>query len=130
MKILLNIFVSIGLLLGGTTAISLPIYAAFDPNADICRSTPQATVCQDSANNTGNPIAGKDGIITKAVQVIALLTGIAAVIAIIIGGLRFVLSGGDSEKVATAKSTILYAAIGLVIAALAQVIVVFVLSRL
>jgi hypothetical protein len=48
---------------------------------------------------------------------------------IIIGGFRYVVSGGDSAGVEGAKNTILYAVIGLVVALLAQAIVVFVISR-
>ncbi len=48
---------------------------------------------------------------------------------IVYGGFRYVTSGGDSSKVGDAKKTILYALIGLVIVALAQVIVKFVLSK-
>jgi hypothetical protein len=48
---------------------------------------------------------------------------------IIIGGFQYITSSGDSGKVGTAKNTILYAIIGLVIVALAQFIVRFVLSR-
>jgi hypothetical protein len=52
-----------------------------------------------------------------------------AVVMIIIGGLKYITSGGDSGNVTGAKNTILYAIIGLVIVALAQFIVRFVLSK-
>jgi hypothetical protein len=48
---------------------------------------------------------------------------------IIIGGFRYITSGGKQESVTSAKNTILYAIIGLVIVALAQIIVRFVLSN-
>ena len=54
---------------------------------------------------------------------------IAAVIMIIWGGFRYVTSGGDSNKVSSAKNTIIYAVIGLIIVALAQFIVKFVLDK-
>ncbi len=47
---------------------------------------------------------------------------------IIINGLRFITSGGDSNAVSSAKKGILYAIVGLVIVALAQFIVRFVLN--
>jgi hypothetical protein len=48
---------------------------------------------------------------------------------IIIGGFRYITSGGDSGSVSSAKNTVLYAIVGLIIVALAQVIVRFVLSK-
>ena len=51
-------------------------------------------------------------------------------IMLIIGGIRYVISGGDSKKVTDAKNTVLYAIIGLVIAFLAFAIVNFVITAL
>ena len=47
---------------------------------------------------------------------------------LIIGGIRYVISGGDSKKVTDAKNTIMYAIIGLIIAILAYAIVNFVIT--
>ena len=58
-----------------------------------------------------------------------LVVGVIAVIMIIIGGLRYITSGGDSNNTKGAKDTILYAIIGLVVVAMAQVIVKFVLNK-
>ena len=49
---------------------------------------------------------------------------------LIIGGIRYVVSGGDSKKVTDAKNTILYAIIGLIICFLAFAIVNFVIAAL
>lgn len=57
------------------------------------------------------------------------VVGIIAVVMIIIGGVKYITSGGDSGNVTSAKNTILYAVIGLVVVALAQIIVRFVLAR-
>lgn len=48
---------------------------------------------------------------------------------IIVGGFRYVISGGDSNGVSGAKNTIMYAIIGLVIVLFAQIIVKFVLTN-
>ena len=56
--------------------------------------------------------------------------GIIAVIMLIIGGIRYVTSGGDAKKVTDAKNTVLYAIIGLIISFLAFAIVNFVISAL
>jgi hypothetical protein len=67
--------------------------------------------------------------IASLVNILSIAVGIVAVIMIILGGLRYVTSGGSSEKITSAKNTILYALIGLIIVALAQVIVRFVLNK-
>ena len=67
--------------------------------------------------------------IHNIVNVLLIIVGIAAVIMIIVGGLRYVFSAGDANNTKGAKDTILYAAIGLVVAILAYAIVNFVLTR-
>ena len=49
-------------------------------------------------------------------------------IMIIIGGFKYVTSGGDTNSIASAKNTIIYAIIGIVLAALGQILVHFVLT--
>lgn len=70
-----------------------------------------------------------DEIIKLVINVFSLIVGVVAVIMIIIGGLKYITSGGDSGNITGAKNTILYAIIGLVVVALAQVVVRFVLSK-
>lgn len=88
-----------------------------------------STLCQE-ITNTDNPLFGPSGILTKVANFFALATGIIAVFMLIISGLRYVNSGGDSAKTASAKNGILYASIGVAVAAAARVIVYYVLSKL
>jgi Type IV secretion system pilin len=67
--------------------------------------------------------------IATVVNVMSAIVGIIAVIIIIVAGLRYVSSGGSEEGVKGAKNSIMYAIIGLVIVALAQIIVHFVLNK-
>lgn len=67
--------------------------------------------------------------LSRIINIVSLLVGVVAVIMIIFGGFKYITSGGTSEKVTSAKNTILYGLIGLVIVALAQVIVKFVLRE-
>lgn len=67
--------------------------------------------------------------ITLVINIFSMIVGLIAVIMIIVGGLKYITSGGDSGKVTSAKNSIIYAIIGLVIVALAQIIVRFVLSK-
>ena len=56
------------------------------------------------------------------------IVGGVSVLMIIIGGLRYVLSGGDSGNVSAAKNTILYAIVGIIVSLLAYAVVSFVVS--
>ena len=69
-------------------------------------------------------------MVKKITNTILYIVGIVAVIMLIVGGIKYVISGGDSKKVTDAKNTVLYAIIGLVVAFLAFAIVNFVISAL
>lgn len=72
---------------------------------------------------------GLSGIVKRVINIASWLVGAVSVIMIIFGGFRYVTSGGNDSSVGSAKKTIMFALIGLVIVALAQVIVRFVLSK-
>jgi hypothetical protein len=90
----------------------------------------QFTANPSSCQQDRSAIARVNSIIRRIVNLLSVLVGVVAVIMIIIGGLRYVTSGGSDASVSGAKNTILYAVIGLVIVAMAQVLVHFVLSNL
>ena len=71
-----------------------------------------------------------NNIIHTIVNLLSAIVGVVAVIMIIVGGFRYITSGGNDTSVTSAKNTILYAIIGLVVVALAQIIVRFTLSKL
>lgn len=73
---------------------------------------------------------GNSGVFKQVTNTILYIVGIIAVIMLIIGGIRYVISGGDAKKVTDAKNTVLYAIIGLVISFLAFAIVNFVITAL
>jgi len=81
----------------------------------------------DSNVTTGS--SNLNNVITDIVNIFSVVVGIVSVIMIIYGGFRYVTSGGDSGNVSSAKNTIIYAVIGLVVVALAQFIVQFVLDK-
>ena len=66
--------------------------------------------------------------IANIINIFSWIVGTVAVIMIIYGGFRYVTAGGDSGNVSSAKNTILYAVVGLVIVAISQAIVWFVLD--
>ena len=69
-------------------------------------------------------------VVKNVLNTVYFWIGILAVVFIIIGGYNYTMSQGDPGKVAKAKSTILYAIIGLVIALMAFAITSFILSAL
>lgn len=85
--------------------------------------------CLSTSNDAGTGNTDITNVIKLIVNIFSIVVGFLAVIMIIWGGLRYITSGGDSGKITTAKNTIIYALIGLVIVALAQFIVRFVLSK-
>lgn len=85
----------------------------------------------DSSQGCGTS-SSKGGInsdISAAVNILSIVVGAAAVIMVIVAGLKFITSGGDSNRASSARSTLLYALIGVAVAALAQLLVHFVLNR-
>ena len=73
---------------------------------------------------------GATGVFTEITNTALYIVGIISVLMLIWGGLRYVVSGGKSEKVTDAKNTVLYAIIGLIISILSYAIVNFVLNSL
>ncbi len=77
---------------------------------------------------TPDTLFGADSIFTTVVNVLLFIIGAISVIMLIIGGIRYTLSGGDSGNVTAAKNTILYAIVGLLVAFFAYAIVNWVLG--
>ena len=118
------------------TKPAMAINVVSGPCTTITNNKQSSSVCTDNSsgqnpNNTANdnPIFGPNGVITLIVQILSVVIGVAAVIVIIIAGLRFIIANGDSASINTARNAIIYAVIGLVIAVFAQLIIAFVLNR-
>jgi len=90
-------------------------------------TTGNGTTCTAGNNATGTQKI--QDIVTLVVNIFSIVVGIVAVIMILVGGFKYITSGGDSGNITSAKNTIVYAIIGLVIVALAQFIVKFVLDK-
>jgi hypothetical protein len=118
---------ALGTVVADTSALStIPVtqmVAATDSKANVC----------EGIGLTGGSCGGGGTSITKVVEavinILSIVVGVVAVIMIIFGGFKYITSGGDTAKVASAKNTIVYAIVGLVVVALAQTIVHFVLSN-
>ncbi|HTE22565.1 MAG TPA: hypothetical protein VK674_06000 [Candidatus Limnocylindria bacterium] len=92
---------------------------------DVCQGVASAggSCTETGASTTVNSIVG------LGVNILSVIVGIVSVVMIIIGGFKYVTSGGESASIQSAKNTILYAIVGLVIVAMAQIITGFVLDR-
>ncbi|MFA6992664.1 MAG: hypothetical protein WC269_05330 [Candidatus Gracilibacteria bacterium] len=62
-------------------------------------------------------------IVNKGLAYALIIAGFLSVVFIFVGGISFILSGGQEDKIKSAVSTIRYAIIGLIITILATVIV-------
>ncbi len=63
------------------------------------------------------------------IDIISYIIGVAAVIVLIIAGLEMIISGDNAQSMASARNSVIYALVGIVVAVLAQSIVVFVLKN-
>lgn len=115
----------------GSTALAL--VAVFVPTNGTVFAQNSAQDGINAANPGGNvptTLFGTDSIFTTIVNVLLFVIGAISVIMLIIGGIRYTVSAGDSGNVTAAKNTIMYAIIGLVIAFLAFAIVNWVLGSI
>ena len=130
-KILLaSILASVGLMTGAV----MPLVAAQStPGSDAlsCGATGEITkgLTPNGKCETVNADARVQSTIKLAIQIFQIIVGLIAIFFVITGGLKYITSGGESAGITGAKNTILYAAIGLIVVALAQVVVQFVLNR-
>ena len=119
----------IGLIIGilfGITAVGVavsPVASAVDIY-QACKPGDTSVVCQ-AKNETG-----AEDLVKNIINILLTVASVVAVIMIIVGGIRYATSNGDSNNVTAAKNTIMYAVIGLVIAIFAYAIVNFVLTQI
>jgi len=69
-----------------------------------------------------------NNVIHAVISIMSYLVGVLSVILVIVSGFKYMTAGGDSGKVKSAKDTLVYALIGVVIAAMAQILVRFVIT--
>jgi len=134
MKHLKNALLLIALLVFQFTFFGSAVYAAANPvsqgacSPDALGSSGAGSspVCTATDQNT---VTGSNGLISTVADIVAWITGVAAVFMIIFSGFRFITAGGDSGKVSSARNGILYSSIGLLVVVLARIIVSFVINN-
>ena len=107
--------------IGGCSGISESV------NQGLNSATGNGQGCGD-AYGAGQPTS-LASIAKTIVNILSVIVGVVAVIMIIVGGFRYITSGGDSGNVSSAKNTLIYAIVGLIIVALAHFILHFVLTN-
>lgn len=113
----------------GSTALA--VVALFVPSGTVfAQNAAQDGVTAANPGNVPQDLFTPDGIFTTIVNVLLFLIGAISVVMLIIGGIRYTISAGDSGSVTAAKNTIMYALIGLIIAFLAYAIVNWVLGAI
>lgn len=126
-----KIFISFALFVGVITPgllIQSPVHALFEGSTTTaCEGAALggANQCDDTTNTTK-----VNDTIAFVINIMSIIGGIIAVIMLIVGGFKFLTSQGESAQVASARNTIIYSIVGLVVIALAQVIVQFVLYKI
>jgi hypothetical protein len=109
-------------------AMSGPVLAAnnCDPNSLTIQNGAQCAKADSAKENLFAP----NGIFATVSNTLIFLVGAVAVIFLIIGGLRYVVSQGDAKNIEAAKNTILYAIVGIVVAVISFALVQFVINAL
>ncbi len=116
---------SLALIVTAALALTVSVFAATQVLA--------IGTVQDGANSAKSAqqpgdLFGNSGVFAEISSVLLFIVGAIAVIMIVIGGLRYVVSGGDASQVQAAKNTILYALVGIIVAILAYAAVNFVIN--
>jgi hypothetical protein len=118
-----------GTLLTASVAADAP--TTYMAASDAAQSAACAGLSQlDSTQGCG---PGGQTAITKVVKavlgVLSVVLGIAGVIMVVISGFKYITSNGDAGAVNSAKRTLIFALVGLAIAALSQFLVQFVINK-
>lgn len=113
-----SIFVVLSIVLSFATLTALPATAhAATTKETVCNAIGSGANCDDT--NAGD----LNSVIKSIINWLSLIVGLLAIVMIIFAGAKYITSGGDSNKVSSAKNALIYAIIGLVIVALSQVLV-------
>ncbi|MCL1839675.1 pilin [Candidatus Saccharibacteria bacterium] len=125
----LKIVMGTVLMVVGVAGVALPAWA--DVTCPDGSTASSSAGCAAAGADAVDPDGGSVdlmNVIQAIINTVIFVVGIIAVVMIILGGIQYSTSQGDSGKVKKAKDTIMYGIIGLIVALLAFTIVNFVLS--
>lgn len=120
-------------LLMGLAVLALGLSVVAFGGFDAVNAAPKDDICKGVSITGGDcgdtSTGGLEAAIRNIINIFSVLVGIIAVIMIMVSGFKYVTSGGDSGNVKSAKDTLIYAIVGIVIVAFSQLIVQFVLKN-
>lgn len=102
-----------------------PLFA--NSQSDACGALSQLDATQGCGSTASKTVVSN--LASKVVNILSIIVGIAGVIMVVIAGFKYITSNGEASGVASAKTTLIYALIGLAVAALAQFLTHYVLSN-
>lgn len=105
------------------------VFVGVPVQAESCGSAKQCITDGLTASGTSTTPNSFSSVLTTVTNILLFLMGAISVIMIIVGGIRYATSQGDQTQMQSAKNTILYAVIGLIVAIAAYAIVSFVVTQ-
>lgn len=129
------------LLLALSLGLLLPIFSFGTAHALFDGAKGEACAAVGAADSSGQCDTSANGPLDKSqtslantiqnvLKILVIVVGIMSVVMLVISGIRFVTSNGDSNKITSARNTLIYALVGLVVVAFAQIIVKLILTKI
>ena len=129
------------LVIASTIMLSTPLVAVAKVNAvdvidPVCKNANPSNlpqVCKENAaikQSGEDPIFGPNGLLATVVNILSIVGAFIAVIVIMIGGTKMIVSSGDPNTIASSRRTVLYAVVSLIIIASAQLVVRLLISKI
>ena len=102
--------------------------SATEDISSVCASNPSSSLCTgyDKGKASDNPIVDT---LTIVINILSFIAGALAVFLVMYGGFKYIVSAGDAGKVTSAKNTILYALVGIVVVVISRQLILFILSK-
>lgn len=126
-RLIATVSATVLLMVPQTALVATSAHAADDNiRGNVCSGATLGATDDCTIEEQGNDF---NTLAARVINIFSVVVGAISVVMIIIGGFRYIISGGDSNGVTGAKNTILYAIVGLVVVLFAQVIVRFVLTN-
>ena len=94
----------------------------------VCAKNPSSSLCTgyDKGQSSDNPVVDT---LTIVINILSFIAGVLAVFLVMYGGFKYIVSAGDAGKVTSAKNTILYALVGIVVVVISRQLILFILSK-
>ncbi len=121
-KTIMTVFAILSLSLAAVTPA-----VAIDVFQDCSGDAADTSICKAS---TTDKLFGEGSLWNSILNVFTYIIGAVAVLMMLVGAFRYVTSSGDASQVSAAKNTIMYSAVGIVVAISANALVNFVLTNL